>query len=292
MLRPFRILEPRTIEEASGWLGEAGGEAAIYAGGTELLLLMNEGLVHYDTLINLKTVPNLDQIGIDADRNVLRVGPLVTHRELEYSETIREYAPLLAEVESGIANIRVRAMGTLGGNLAFAEPHSDPATLLTAWGADLTLQSAGKSRTVPVEAFLLGMFETALGGDEIVTGIEIPLLNGATAGAYEKFSTHERPTATAAAFVEMQDDVIASARIAVGSVGPLPVRISRADTMLMGAAPEEDLFRRAGEMAAETVDPVDDLYGSADYKRHLSSVLTLKALRRAAEASGHMHPRS
>ena len=147
------------------------------------------------------------------------------------------------------------------------------------------LQSTNGTRSMPMEEFFLGMLETALEPGEILAAIQIPLFNGTTAGAYEKFSIHERPTATVAAVLEVRDGGIVSPRLAVGSVGPRPVRITSAEEILTGQAPEEDLFRQAGQAVAEAVDPVDDLYGSADYKRHLSSVLTAKVLQKATEAS-------
>lgn len=276
MLREFRIHEPQTVEEASGLLSEHGFEAAVYAGGTELLLLMKEGLVHYPHLVNIKTVPGLDELSTNGD--VLTVGPLVTHRTLERSDLLKEHVPLLAKVESTVANIRVRAAGTLGGNLCFAEPHSDPATFLTAWGATLELTSAGGRRQVPIDEFFVDVLQTARQPDEILTAVRLPLASHEVLGAYEKFATHERPTATIAAVLFMDDGIIEDARIAVGSVGPVPIRVPKAEEALEGEKPGDAVFAAAAEEAYQAADPVDDIYGSADYKRHLARVLTRRAL--------------
>ena len=281
MLGVFRLHEPGTAQEASSLLGEYGFEAAVYAGGTELLLLMKEGLVHYPHLVNIKTVPGLDEVRLDKEKNALHIGPLVTHWELERSPVVKEHLPLLAEVEATIGNVRVRAAGTIGGNLCFAEPHSDPATLLMALGGSLELTQAEGSREVPVDGFFVDLFETIRQDDEILTGISVPLPPPNTGGGYEKFTTHERPTASVAAQVRMTDGVVEEAQIAVGSVGPVPIRVADAEEMLRGAEADEAVIEAVAEKASKAADPVDDLYGSADYKRHLVRVLAARALRTA-----------
>lgn len=281
MLRPFEMLVPESLDEAAGWLTEWGPEAAVYAGGTELLILMKEGLVHYPKLIDVKKIPGLAEIEVGESR--LSVGALATHRQLEKSAVVREHAPLLAEVEALVANVRVRSAGTLGGNLCFGEPHSDPATLLTAWGGELRLESEQGARTVAVEDFFVGLFETARRDDEILTQVDIPLLAPGSGGGYRKFGTHERPTVTVAAIVRVEQGVIEEARLACGSVGPRPQRAAEAEAVLQGQAPREELFAQAGQLAAAGIDPVDDIYGSAEYKRHLTAVLMRDALAQAAE---------
>ncbi|MFQ5921746.1 MAG: FAD binding domain-containing protein [Anaerolineales bacterium] len=282
MLRPFEIHEPGTVEEASVLLAQFGFDAAFYAGGTELLLVMKEGLAHYAHLVNIKTIPGLDEIALSTEGDELQIGPLATHWELERSPSVRKHALLLAEVESQVANARVRVMGTIGGNLCFAEPHSDLATLLLAWGATLELSSAEAQRQLPAADFTLGMFETAKQPDEILTRIRLPLLSENTAGAYRKFSTHERPMATVAALLQVKNGIVEEARLAVGSVGPVPIRASEAEALLRGQGTEEATFASAAELAASASDPADDPYGSAGYKRHLVRVLTTQALVQAA----------
>lgn len=280
------IHEPATVEEASEMLAEYEYDASVYAGGTELLILMKQGLVRYPHLINIKTIPDLDDISVDENAGQLSIGTLVTHYRLERSRMVKQYAPLLAEVESMIANVRVRAAGTIGGNLCFGEPHSDPATLLLAWGASLELGSSRGRRTVPAEDFFIGLFATAREDDELLTRVTVPLLPTNVAGAYEKFSVHERPTTTAAAFVGTDESgIIEEARLAIGSVGPAPARVAGAEEVLRGERPSEDLFAAAADEAAQAADPVNDHYGSVEYKRHLVRVLTARALNNAAARS-------
>jgi carbon-monoxide dehydrogenase medium subunit len=280
MLRPFHIHQPQTVEAASHLLREHGSEAAAYAGGTELLLVMKEGLARFRHLVDLKTIPGLNQI--ELQENTLVIGALTTHRQLERSAVVREHVPALAELEGGLANTRVRAAGTLGGNLCFAEPHSDPATFLLAWGASLVLTSAGGQREVPIEDFFQDVLQTAREPDEILTAVRLPLKSGAVRGSHQRFRLQERPTATVAAVLELHDGVIADARLALGGVSPVPRRASEAEAALRGQRPGEAAFQSAAQAAGRAADAVDDLYGSAEYKRHLVSVLAGRALADAA----------
>jgi carbon-monoxide dehydrogenase medium subunit len=280
MLGVFEIHEPQTVEEAAGLLSEYGFDATVYAGGTELLLLMKEGLVHYPHLINVKTIPGLGEIAVEDGQ--LAIGTLVTHYQIERSAIVDAHAPLLAEVEKTVANVRVRAAGTIGGNLCFAEPHSDPATLLMAWGGTVELTSVDGKRELLIEDFLLGLFQTARQDDELLTGLRMPLLPDGMVGAYQKFTTHERPTACVAALLKIAGGVVEDARLSIGSVGPVPVRVRAAEDILRGEAPSEAVFEAAADAAFQAADPVDDLYGSAAYKRNLVRVLATRALGEAA----------
>ena len=267
MLAPFQIHEPRTVQEASALLARHGDEAAVYAGGTELLVLMKERLVHVPHLVNIKTIPGLDQIRLDGDE--LAIGALATHRRIASSELVRAAFPVLAELERQIANVRVRNAGTIGGNLCFAEPHSDPATLLIALGARFTLASASGERSVPAEAFFTGFLETDRKSDEILTEIRLPRLPDGARVAYERFKTHERPAATVAVAMSPGD-----AKIVVGSVAAVPARMRSAEAALNVGKPNAEV----AELAANEVEPVHDVFESAEYKRHLVEVLVRKAL--------------
>ena len=286
MLKPFVIHEPQTVQEASALLSEYGWEAALYAGGTELLVVMREGLAAYPHLINIKTVPGLNNIDWIASSGIMRFGAVVTHRAIEISPLVAAHTPLLAQVESMVANLRVRAAGTLGGNLCFAEPHSDPATLLTAWpGATLELTSTTGSRLVTPEEFFIDLFMTDRRDNEVMTAINLPELADDVAGAYQKFTVLERPSVTVAIFTETTGNVIKSARIAAGCVGPVPRRAIEAEALLVGETSSDELYKAVGEATARAVDPVSDIYGSIEYKRHLVGVLTARAL--AEALTGH-----
>jgi carbon-monoxide dehydrogenase medium subunit len=267
MLAPFQIHEPSTVQEASALLAHHGDDAAVYAGGTELLVLMKERLAHFPHLVNIKTIPDLDQIRLDGDELV--IGALATHRRIADSELVRAAFPALADLERQIANVRVRNAGTIGGNLCFAEPHSDPATLLIALGARFTLASAAEERSVPAEAFFTGFLETAREPDEILTEIRIPRLPDGVRVAYERFKTHERPAATVAVTLIPGD-----ARVVVGSVAAVPARLRSAEAALNDGKPASEV----ADLAAKEIEPTEDAFESAEYKRHLVEVLVRKAL--------------
>ena len=286
MFGDFEIHEPATVPEAVDMLTQFGDGATVYAGGTELLLIMKEGLVYYPHLVNIKTIPNLNSIAMENDKKRLRIGALVTHRQLEQGTLIRERFPLLSEAAAQVGNLRVRITGTIGGNVCFAEPHSDPATLLLACGASMELSGKNGIRTVPAEDFFVDLLHTAKEEDEILLAINVPTQWVGAAGAYMRFCIHERPTATVAVILQLKDGLIETARIALGGVGPTPLRISMAEEILRGERPSRELSAAAASCAHEATDAVDDIYGSVEYKGHLAQVLTDRALARAIERTG------
>jgi carbon-monoxide dehydrogenase medium subunit len=149
MLQPFALDEPASVSEASALLAHYGETARLYAGGTALLLAMKEGLLHYDRLVNMKQIPGLATITL-AD-GTLYLGALATHRMLERSPLVRTHFPALARLEANVANVRVREVGTLGGNLCFAEPHADPGTLLLVYNANVEFEQQGGKSTLPTK---------------------------------------------------------------------------------------------------------------------------------------------
>ena len=277
MLRPFELCEPTSVAEASGLLARYGEDARIYAGGTELILAMKMGLLHYDHLVNIKGIPTLSGIRFDAVAKVLRIGGATPHREIERSPAVRERFPAIAGMESNVANVRVREVGTLGGNLCFAEPHADPGTLLQVYDAQVTLERSGGRRTIPLEKLFVGSFEVALEGDEVLTEVIVPALPPRMAAAYLKFGILERPSVGVA--VGLNGGGLSDVRIAVGCVGPVPRRMREAEAMLKGKSVEEAEagLPAAGEAAARAAEGVTDLHGSADYKEHLVKVLIGRA---------------
>jgi len=287
MLRSFEIHEPATVAEASRLLARHGEDAAVYAGGTELILIMKEGLAHFHHLINIKTIPGLEAVA--CDDGTLRLGALATHRAIERSAVVRQHAPLLAAVASQVANLRVRTVGTLGGNLCFAEPHSDPSALFVAWDAMFVLARNGGERCVPAGQFFTGILQTVREPDEVLVRIELHPFGPETGGAYQRFATHERPTAGVAAVLSLRNASILEARIAVGSVGPIPARATEAEALLSGAPLRAESLLESAEAVGRHAEVLEDLYGSAAYKRRLLTVLAFRALREAAARAGKEH---
>jgi carbon-monoxide dehydrogenase medium subunit len=279
-LRRFVIHQPKTAAEASRMLAQLGEKGRLYAGGTELLLAMKHDLLRYENLVDVKSIPGLDTI--EAKNGSVVIGGAVTHRAIERSSVVKNRLPVVANMETRVANVRVRATGTLGGNLCFAEPHSDPATLLLALDAKAHLESKSGPRTVTIDKLIIGAYENSLAADELLTAVEIPVLTKSQRAAYVKFQTHERPTLGLALVLDVDDGGknIKKARAVVGSVSAVPSRSDKTDAALIGSRNQvERQLNDAAQALGDAADPVDDLQGSAEYKRHLVTVF----LRRAFE---------
>jgi carbon-monoxide dehydrogenase medium subunit len=287
-LAPFELHRAGSVAEATALIAEHGDDSVLYCGGTELLLLMKLGFAAYGHLVDIKPIPELS--GIEVRDGLLRVGAAVTHRAIERSELVAAGWPGLVAMERGVANVRVRATGTLGGNLAFADPHSDPATFLLAADATVLLGRGDERRRLPLSTFFLGPYATALEPGELVVAIEVPALPEGSGMAHLRFAFHERPAVTVSCLVQVADRRVAAARIAVGSVGVVPVRVPGGEALLIDLDPahlDVAALTGAGLAAAEASDPVADSNGSAEYKRHLVGVLVGRAVRAAiADASG------
>ena len=285
MLRRFRLEEPESVQAAAQLLARYGESARIYAGGTELLLVMKEGLAHYERLVNVKKIPNLDQVR--QDNGVISIGALSTHRQLSLSPAAQRRLPAFAAMEANVANIRVREVGTIGGNLCFAEPHADPGTMLLVLAARLVAAKETGSREIPIDNFFVDAYETRLEPDEILTEIRVPLLPARSGVVYLKFGYLERPSVGVALFLSLNENAnsIAEARIAVGCVGPIPKRIQEAESLLKGKSVDEASrsIADAGAAAARASQAISDLHGSQDYKEHIVGVLLKRAFQQAVE---------
>lgn len=276
LLSDFALHRPTTLDDALALRAELGEDAALYAGGTELLLGMKMGVLEYEHLIDLKRVGALG--GIERRNGTLRIGAAATHREIETSPEVAAVVPALTELERNVANVRVRAAGTLGGNLAFAEPHADPPALLVAVGASVELTGGGGERSLRVEEFLAGAYETALGEDELIAAITVPVPEEGVRTAYRKFQVLERPAVGVAAAGTVRDGVWQDAPVVVvGAVDERPLRVP-AGALTDCECDDEAAMSEVVAAASEIVDPVSDLSGSADYKRHLVGVLVRRVL--------------
>jgi len=282
LLRRFEIHQPATVAEAVQMLGHFGEDASLYAGGTELLLAMKHDVLRYKHLVDVKVIPGLGSI--ELHDGTLRIGAAATHRQVERSSAIRSHLPVMAEMEQHVANVRVRSTGTLGGNLCFAEPHSDPATLLLVLGAKVVAEGSPGRREIPMEDFFTGAYETCLTRGEVLTGIHVPVATPEQRTAYVKFQIQERPMLGLALALETPDngETLRSARVAVGCVGPGPRRSAAAEELLTGprSAVERNLDA-AADALAEAAELVDDYQGSAEYKQHLIRVFLRRAFRKA-----------
>jgi carbon-monoxide dehydrogenase medium subunit len=283
-LSRFEIHQPASALEASQMLAHYGDEAGIYAGGTELLLAMKHSALNYRHLIDVKVVPGLNSI--EVRNGFLEIGATSTHRGIERSSLVQLNQPALAEMESQVANVRVRATGTLGGNLCFAEPHSDPATLLLVLEGKVRVESATVVREIPVSELIAGAYASNLQPGEILTKVTVPCAKPSHRAGYMKFQVHERPTLGLGLWLETPDDgrTFTSARIAVGCVCPFPTRGLDAEKLLTGSRSEvEKRLPEAADAVGDAADLVDDHEGSAEYKRHLIHVFLRRVFRKALD---------
>jgi aerobic carbon-monoxide dehydrogenase medium subunit len=279
-LPSFHLYRPSTVGEASRLLIELGDDAAAYCGGTELLLAMKLGLTTYEHLVDLKRVDGLRGV-VAGPGGVLRIGAATTHHEVETSAAVRARYPEMAMMISQVANVRVRAVGTLGGNLCFADPHSDPASFLMAVGATLECQRDGEVRRIPAAGFLTGLYETILAPGELLTAVELPGRPDRTGLSHRRMKLTERPAVTVTSQMTLRGNAVAEARLIVGSVGIKPVAADA--TAMLGATAADFAPRSAAcaRQAAADCAPLPGGEASPDYLRHLVTVYAREALAEA-----------
>jgi carbon-monoxide dehydrogenase medium subunit len=286
MLKPFCMMDPTTVSEAVKELKRQGEGAKVYAGGAELVLLLRHGLVQATALVNIKRIAEL--AGVSHNGKGVRIGATVTHRQLETDSLVREHLPLLAYAESHVGNIRVRGQGTLGGNLCFADPHADPGTALSVHETAVKIAGESGERELPIHEFLLGMYETALQPEELLTGVEVAPLPDGWRWSYQRVERFYRPTVNVAAAGRIKQGKFEQVRLAVGCVGPKAQRLWELEEKLRGAEVAEPrrLALDSKRYLVDELQPVDDLLGSADYKIYITGVLVGRALEQVADGQG------
>jgi carbon-monoxide dehydrogenase medium subunit len=280
MISPFFVHTPATLDDALHLVQEFGDEAKIMAGGSELVLLMKSGLLATRHVIDIKKTDGFGGIAADPEGTFVRIGALVTHRQIERSELIRKYFPEFADMEKRLANVRIRNVGTLAGNICFAEPHADPGTLLLAYGATVTCRSARGIRSVDIDDFFRDDYQTAVQADEIVTQIQIPRLGEGFRGTYLRCCPGERPIAGIAVLLQRTGGACQDARLAVGCVEGRPVRMGEVEEILRGK-PLDELSAKAMEIGERTsfmCEPSSDIWGSVDYKRQIVKTLVSRGI--------------
>ena len=271
-MRNFDLLEPTTVTEACQML-DAGEDVRPVSGGTALLILVKQGLLRPQTLVNLKKLEGANAIARNG-AGAVRIEAMATIHEVETSPVVREHLPVLAAACHQVANIRIRHLATIGGNLAHGDHQSDPPGVLVALDAEVELSGIQGTRAMKLADFLLGTYETALEPGEMVTAVTVPPVLGRLVGDYLKFTTgssEERPCAGITALVRLEGDRPVEARLAVGAVAARPLLLCETD-------PTEEVLQQMAERAADEIDPIPDLRGSAEYKRHLVRVLGRRAL--------------
>lgn len=285
MLRPFRVYQPRSVTEASAELARLGEDAKIYAGGTELIILLRLGLVQYAHLVDVKRVPELGALVWDG--KAMHIGGAVSHRRLERSADVASHLPLLQQATELVANVRVRNVGTLGGNLCFGDSHSDPAPVLLVYDTRIKIGKHSGGRTIGLEKFFMGLYETALAPDELLVELEVAPLPPGMGGAYLRAARFERPSLGVAVAAAQRDGRFTDVRLAVSCVGAVPMRLHELELRLQGAtlAEGQQIVGQAQRHYEQILQPVDDLHGSVAYKTYLTGVLLGRALAQAVAAN-------
>jgi len=283
----FEYHVPTSIGDATALLAQYGDDAKVLSGGQSLIPMMKLRLVSPRHLVDIGRIPELAYLR-EAD-GVLKIGALARESDLEESELIRARYPLLLDTSRVIADPLVRNLATVCGNLAHGDPANDhPATML-ALAAELIAVGPLGERRIPVGAFFTGPFTTALGADEILTEIRVPMPPPGSGGAYVKLERKVGDFATAAVAVQVTlspDGTCARAGLGLTNVGPTPIEAKQAEAFLKGKRLDEEAIKRAAQLAADESQPTDDLRGPAEYKRDLVRVLTARALRKALERAG------
>ncbi|HYH34918.1 MAG TPA: xanthine dehydrogenase family protein subunit M [Nocardioides sp.] len=278
---PFDYVAPTSVEEALAALAEHGDDAKVIAGGQSLLPVLRMRLNAPEMVIDLGRIEALRGIRDDGDAVV--IGAMTTHHEVRTSDLVREHAGVVVRATDQLADAQIRHRGTFGGALAHADPAGDLGAPALSLGAEFVIAGPGGSRTVPAAEFFVDLFETAIGEDEILTEVRLPKHTG-WGSHYEKFVrvVHQWPIVAVAATVRTEGGAIAEARVGLTNMGSTPVRAAAVEQALAGAPATEDGVRAAAALAAEGTRPPSDLNGDADYRRHLATVLTRRAVLAAA----------
>jgi carbon-monoxide dehydrogenase medium subunit len=281
----FEYVAPETLDEAIKLLAESGGDAKILAGGHSLLPAMKLRLAQPATIIDLRKVPGLNEIKVESSGTT--IGAMVTHADVARSAEVQRALPALAEAASVVGDIQVRNRGTLGGSLAHADPAGDPPAAFLALDGSVVVKGPNGERTIAGTEFFIDILTTALAEDEIVTAVTFPVLAAGTGTAYAKFdhpASHYALTGVAAAVKLDGSGNVESVRVGVTGVGPKAYRATAVEEALLGKG--ADAIADAASHAADGIDCNDDIHASAEYRAHLATVFTRRALHAAFSRAG------
>ncbi|MCL5068040.1 MAG: xanthine dehydrogenase family protein subunit M [Thaumarchaeota archaeon] len=286
-MKQFEYEKVNTPIEASQKLLETkeDQESRLIAGGTALVIMMKEGILAPDKLLDISKVTSMRGISYD-EKKGLRIGSMSTHLEIEKSDIVARLYPSLKEAFHSIGNVRIRSVGTIGGNLAYAEPQCNPPAILAALGAEIHVASTQGERAVPADEFILGIFESALKPGEVITEVTIPPPKPNSACSFYKFtpkSETDKPTSTVATYIQLDSSLnkVVDCRIVVGAVGPKTFRCPNAEEFVKNVKDIDELdFAKVTELASEEFEVMDDLYGPSWYKKKVTRTIIRDALKK------------
>jgi carbon-monoxide dehydrogenase medium subunit len=284
------FLRPGTIEEAIGMLDQHGDEAKVVAGSTALTIMLREKLIEPAALVWIGRLPEPELSAISNADGALRIGALVTHRDVERDPTVKAMLPVLAETFGKVANVRVRNQATVGGVLAEADYASDPPAVMLALDAEVEVHGPGGSRTIPMNEFTVSFYSTAIEANELVTGVRLPLPAAGTAAVYHKFvtrSSEDRPCIGVCGIVRLSQDgsTAEDVRVAVGAAAEIPQRFPDLEGELLGKPLDDAAILSIAEGYADRIDTLDDMRGSSWYRTQMVRVWVRRALEDARSAA-------
>jgi CO/xanthine dehydrogenase FAD-binding subunit len=277
---PFKYLQPQSVEEAVNALKGNPG-AKLIAGGTDLIPKMKQRLVEPATLVNLKKIAAMR--GIAERDGEIWIGATTKLREIEKSETIKEKLPLLYNCIKSIGSTQIRNMGTIGGNVCNASPAADGAVGLVALDSNIDIAGPNGERTTVAKDFFTGPSKTILGEAELVKGFTVKTPSTSTRSCFISIgrTSLDISTISIAVVLTLNDDIVEDVKIALGSVAPIPIRMSDVETWLKGREITDALIRDASMKVSEGIKPITDIRGTATYRKEASKGLTVEALTRA-----------
>lgn len=273
-MREFEFLQPASVAEASRMLADLGDDCRVLAGGTALLLAMRQRMAAPTHVVSVARLEALRGIAFDPGKG-LRIGALARHADLARSDIVRRHYPVLAAMAAQVANPQVRNQGTLGGNLCYADPATDPPGCLLAHGAQVVLGSARGERVLAIEDFLVDYYVTALEPDELVVEIRVPAPLPDQAGRYTRFlrtAAEHRPLVNVSLVARRDGALCREARLVVGASVAVPGRVTRAEEFLRGKSVTVDVAAQAAEIAAADIEPISDVRGSGEFRREMVRV--------------------
>jgi carbon-monoxide dehydrogenase medium subunit len=278
-MREFDYLEPDSIAEASEMLAAHADNCRMMAGGTALMLALRQRMVSPTHVISLRNIRELR--GIIYERTLgLRIGALTRHSELAGSALARTHFPMLADMASRLANPQVRNQGTIGGNLCYADPATDPPSCLMALGAEVVLSSAKGQRVLKIEDFVLDYFVTALGADELVSEIRVPP-SSFNAGYHARFlrtAAEHRPLVNLAVTMKRNGDLCEEVRLVAGASTAKPTRLKQAENYLKGKSVNPRIAAEAADIGASEIDPISDIRGDGEFRRDMLRVVARRTI--------------
>jgi carbon-monoxide dehydrogenase medium subunit len=278
-MHDFDFLEPDSLRDVCQIMNQLGENARLIAGGTALMLALRQRLVSTSCLVSVARVAELRGIYFDSEHRLV-IGAFTTHSEVALSHHIREHYPMLATMASQVANWQVRNQGTLGGNLCYADPATDPPGCLLALGAEVVLQGSGQQRVLPISEFLVDYYETALQEGEVLVAIRLPAAKSNAHGSYLRYlktPADHRPLVNVSITSVNAGSAVSDVSLVIGAATPFPKRL-KAATDLVGQAPSLPLIQSVADAAAKEIDALSDARATADYRRDLVRVLVARAL--------------